>query len=82
MSEKSLPKLLTGESFQGMYSRHGFTQAEKGANLVLNDALLSALTKLTAQATLQAENDGHSGLNGKHARKAIEATPEIPKGVY
>lgn len=82
MSEKSYPNLLTNEAFHGLHARYGFTQAQDGADKVLNDALVELTQKLTRQSILQAEHEGHSGLNGKHAKKAIEATPEVPKGVY
>lgn len=82
MSEKSYPNLLPSDSFHGLHARYGFTQAQKGTQEVLNTALVEMLEKVTKQSILQAEHEGHSGLNGKHAKKAIEATPEIPKGVY
>lgn len=82
MSEKSYPNLLPNDSFHGLHARYGFTQAEKGAAKFFNDALIDVTQKLTRQSILQAEHEGHSGLNGNHAKKAIEATPEVPKGVY
>jgi hypothetical protein len=82
MSEKTYPNMLTSEAFHGLHARYGFTQAQDGAAAVLNEELVNLTIKLTKQAMLQAEHEGHSGLNGNHARKAIEATPEVPKGVY
>ena len=74
--------MLTSEAFHGLHSRYGFTQAQEGAAEILNEELIALTSKLTRQAILQAEHDGHSGLNAHHARKAIDMTPEVPKGVY
>jgi len=79
---KSFPKLITTEQFHGLHARYGFTQAEAGTNEVLNAALVEALTRVTKHAMLQAEHEGHTGLNGDHAKKAIEMVTELPKGVY
>jgi hypothetical protein len=83
MSENSkLPKLLTNTGFHALHARHGFTQSEKGTADILNAALVEMATGLTRSALLQAEHDGHAGLNGSHAKKAISMNSEIPKGFY
>jgi len=81
-SAPTLRPLLTKKEFQGLCSRYGFSQAEDGTLLVLNDALVNALEKITIQGVLQADHDKHSGLNGNHAKKAVEMTKEIPKGIF
>jgi len=80
--EKSNLPVITSEGFRGLYSRHEFTQAEKGAREELNAAITEEIAALTKQGMLQADHEGHSGLNRKHAHKAIEMVPEIPNGIY
>ena len=82
MTDKKLPFYITQESFQGLCAKYGFTQQEKGTRELLNDQLEEMAKKLMKQATLHAEHDRHSGLKQQHAQKAIEMTPEIPKGIY
>ena len=77
-----LPPVITSKDFQGLYSRHDFTQAGKGCKEFLNAELVEMSRQLTTQAVLQAEHEKHSGLNASHAQKANEMTPEIPKGIY
>jgi hypothetical protein len=79
MSEKSM---LTKEAFHGLCARYGFTQAGKGSQAALDAGLQALTTKLTIQAIHQAEHDRQSGLNERHAQKAIDMTPEVPKGYY
>lgn len=74
--------LFTKKEFQGLCARHDFTQAEDGTLAVLNKAVDSALVKIAIQGLLQADHDKHSGLNGNHAKKAVEMTKEIPKGIF
>lgn len=73
---------MTKQSFKGLYSRYGFTQAERGALDAVDECLKTQTTKVTVQAMLQADHENRHGLNGKHAKKAIEMTPEIPAGIY
>lgn len=84
MSEKKSnpPNLLTNEAFHGLHSRYGFTQAQSKTSALLNEELVRLTQTLTRQAILQAEHEGHSGLNGEHAKKAIQMTSEVPKGFY
>lgn len=82
MSKKSFPKLITSEEFHALCGRYGFTQAEAGAAEYFNDAQVNVLTKVTKQGILQSEHEGHTGLNGNHAKKAIDMTREIPNGLY
>lgn len=86
MSENSTTteprNLLTSADFHALHARYGFTQSEKGAEDVMNAALLDLTTKLTRAAILQAEHDNRSGLSGSHAQKAIDMTKEIPRGFY
>lgn len=83
MSEKKkCPTLHTKADFKGLYTRYGFTQAQSGVSDMLNDELINVATKITKQAMLQSEHENHSGLNDKHAKKAIEMTAVIPKGFY
>ena len=79
---KEFRPLLTKKQFQGLCSRNGFSQAEDGTLTILNGALENALEKITVQGILQADHDKHSGLNGNHAKKAVEMTKEIPKGIF
>ncbi len=74
--------MLTTESFHALHLRYGFTQAEAGTPELLNDALVDVTTKVTKQAILQSEHQGHTGLNGEMAKKGIEMTREIPAGLY
>lgn len=85
MSENSTAEprnLLTSADFHALHSRYGFSQSQKGAEQVMNTALLEITTKLTRAALLQAEHEGRSGLSGSHAQKAIDMTKEIPRGFY
>lgn len=74
--------LLTKDGFNALCSRHNFSQAEKGTHALLNEILLEALGSVVKQGMLQADYQGQSGLSREHAQKAIENTPEIPKGYY
>jgi len=82
MSDRPLPKLLTKENFQALYSRYGFSQAEAGCPELFNSYLVESLVPMTRNSMLQAEHDNRSGINRKDAVKAVEMTPEIPNGIY
>lgn len=81
-TDESTPIIITAENFRGLYSKHGFTQAERGARAVLDETLKEQITHLTKLGMLQADHEGHSGLSRENALKAVEMTPEIPKGIY
>jgi uncharacterized protein YidB (DUF937 family) len=80
--EKELRPVLTKKEFQGLCARYGFSQAESGTLDLLNETLVAAVEKITKQGILQADHDKQSGLNGGHAKKAVEMTKEIPKGFF
>ncbi len=82
MSTNELPPLITSAQFKALCDRHGFAQAEAGTRQTLNAILIESLVPMTRQAMLQAEHDKNKGLQHKHAVKAVEMTPEIPKGIY
>ena len=82
MSDNSLPPVTTKAQFQALYSRPGFSRAEKGTFDNLNTKLLSATSRATRTAMLVAEHERHSTLSRDDARRGIELTPEYPKGVY
>lgn len=74
--------LITGDQFKALCDRHGFAQAEAGTRETLNALLLESLDAMTRQAMLQADHEKNKGLQHRHAVKAVEMTPEIPKGIY
>jgi hypothetical protein len=80
--ERKLRPVVTNKEFQGLCARYGFSQAESGTKDLLNAALVAAAEKITKQGILQADHDKQSGLNGEHAKKAVEMTKEIPRGIF
>lgn len=79
MSRKGL---ITKEDYKGLLASYGITRSEKGTLAILNENLAQTTRSLTKQSMYQADHEGHSGLSGKHARTAIEFTPEVPDGIY
>lgn len=75
-------QVVTGDAFRGLYSRHGFQRAQKGTRYALNEILHREAVNLTKLGMLQADHEKKMGLNKDHAQKAVEMTPEIPKGIY
>ena len=75
-------QVLTTTGFSGLYSRHGFTRAQKGSRAALNDILHQQASNLTKLGMLQADHENRVGLSRNHAEKAVEMMPEIPKGIY
>jgi hypothetical protein len=82
MTDNSLPPVMTSAQFKGLYSRHGFSQAESGTLDSLNSMLLEKTAVATKQALLMAEHQKKSKLTRAHANVAIDATVEYPRGHY
>jgi histone H3/H4 len=79
MSELSLS---TKESFRNLCARHGFSSAKKETRQLMDKIVKDAVTGVTKQAMIQADYNGHTGINQKDVQIGIRNTPEIPKGIY
>jgi hypothetical protein len=79
MSELSL---TTKEGFRNTCSRHGFSSAKKDTRRIMDRIVKDAVTNVTKQALIQADYNGHTGINEHDVQVGIRNTPEIPKGLY
>jgi hypothetical protein len=73
---------MTSAQYKALCAKHGFRSAEKGTRDTINQILLEDADALMRQAALQADHEKHKGLSRSNALKAVEMTPDIPKGIY
>jgi hypothetical protein len=79
---KQLPPVITSAQYKALCAKHGFDQAEAGTRELLNEMLVESLDQMTRQAILQADHEKHTKLSRSNAVKAVEMTPDMPKGIY
>ena len=79
---KKQHRMVTRDGFRAAMACHGFGHMEEGVYEAANVYLEHIAAQTMQQALLCAEAENRTGLNGKHAQKAINETPQIPKGHY
>lgn len=75
-------RMITREGYKSILAYHGFGHSQNGCFDILNDYLERVGAQMQGEALLIADAEKKTGLKGKHAQKAIDNTPQIPRGHY